>query len=540
MNDLTFADADSANQYDDEAYTLTREEILRRAIGGGVVVGAGGLANAASAFASRAPAAVRPKRGGTLRVGSPPAAPPFAAVDAHTAFGWSATLRIVNLYENLVVRDRNWQMQNVLAEEVTRERRDTWLIRVKPGIRFHNGKRLTIDDVIFSIRRMAKTPGANSSLYFSSVDLNGFKKLDTRTVRMKLKQPDSTIADALADYSSAIVPVGYVPRRHNGTGPFMMKSYTPGRQSVMVRNPNYWRSGLPYVDELIIFDLQDESARVNALLSGQVHAIDHVPLGQVPVLRARRDVRVLESPRGPNSRYFLMRVDAPPFDNNDVRQAMRWIADRPQMVKQALARHGKAANDLFAPLDPCYNRSLPQRKQDLDRAKFLLRRAGQESLSVELVMAPLEDGIAEAAQVFAENAKGAGVTVSVKKVDVGSLYANYLKWPFSVGYTGLGSYLLVVAGALLPTSSYNETHWPDAQSRTRYLSLYGQARATLNEKLRCELVREMQKIEWNRGGYINWAFANKVDAHSTKIAGLRSHSGGIPLDRGNFKEVSFV
>jgi peptide/nickel transport system substrate-binding protein len=114
---------------------------------------------------------------------------------------------------------------------------------------------------------------------------------------------------------------------------------------------------------------------------------------------------------------------------------MRLIVDRKQLIQQALSGQGRVANDLYAPFDPAYNKGLAQREQDLEQAKSLLKQAGQSDLRVELVTAPVFHGIVEAAQVLAEQAKGAGVTISVRKVDPGTYYGdNYLKWRFAQDY----------------------------------------------------------------------------------------------------------
>jgi peptide/nickel transport system substrate-binding protein len=538
--ETTVRDTDNAGDY-----ALTREELFRRAVAGGVLVGTGSLAAAGSAFASRAPTASLPKRGGTLRHGGTLASPAWKNLDAHTTWGWTYHERNVTLYDGLVEYSRDGsQVQGILAEELTQEKPDTWLIRVKPGITFHNGKSLTIDDVIFSLRRIIDPKLASfSASTFASVDPNGFTKLDQRTARMKLKRPDVTFADACTGPWTGIVPVGYDPNNPVGTGPFMFKSYTPGVQSVQVRNPNFWQTGLPYLDELVILDLADPSARLNALLSGQVETVDHVSFAQVPLVRARKELRILEAvTRGGTACPFGMRVDYPPFNNNNVRQALRLVADRQQMVRLAIAGHGHVGNDIFAGIDPCYNSSLPQRKQDLDRAKFLLRRAGHEKLKVTLVVSDFGLGGVAAAQVYAEQAKGAGVTVNVRKVDPGIIYGpNYLKWPFANPWWGQRRYLIDIKFHLIPSGLFNETHWPDAVSRRRYLALFAQANKTLDQGKRCGLIHEMQKMEWQRGGYIVWGFSNNIDAYNTKITGLRRNPGEqLSLDRFNMKEVYFV
>ena len=142
--------------------------------------------------------------------------------------------------------------------------------------------------------------------------------MDKRTVRCTLKQADGTILDALGQYIAGIVPVGYSPTAvgkanpNIGTGPYKVQSFTPGQQSVHVRNPNYWRSGQPYFDKVVIIDFPDDTARVNALLGGQVDAMTDVPPAQVAVVNGHSGTKVLESPSAAWT-PICMRVDAPPF-----------------------------------------------------------------------------------------------------------------------------------------------------------------------------------------------------------------------------------
>jgi peptide/nickel transport system substrate-binding protein len=516
-----------------EARGLTREALLRRGVAAGAVLGAGSLLGAAPALA-----AAKPKRGGTLRVGAPPSAPPFKAIDPHTNFGWSATLRIVGTYENLAVYDRNWKFTNVLAEQISWEKPLSWVVRLKPGIHFHNGKPLTADDVIYSIRRMVTQPGANSAKYWANVNLKAFRKLDQRTVRINLLRPDSTIADAFTDYSSAIVPVGFNPNKPNGTGPFKLTSLVPGTSSVQTANKHYWQHGLPYLDKVIIYDLSDPSARTNALLSGQVDAIAFVPLAQVSTVQGHGNLRILESRNGGNNAPIYMATTIAPFTDNRVRMAIKLIANRPQMVTDGLSGHGNVGNDIFSPNDAEYNHSLPQRHQDIAQAKSLLSAAGQSNLNVNLVVAEVQDGLTAACQVLAQNASQAGVTINVQKVDSSVLFGpQYLKWPFSVDFWGNRRYLIQVGASMVPGAVFNETHWPDPQDATTYFSLYRQARQSRSARVRTQIIHEMQKIDYDKGGYLLWSFNNKVDGLNTKVRGLHPTKSNVPLDRGNFGQA---
>ena len=514
---------------------LTRDQLLRRAAAGGaLLLTGGGLTSVADA----AVRAASPKRGGTFRIGVSGGSAKDI-IDGQDIITRPDQARIVTAWEQLVEFDPSYQLKFTgLAEEITPNSASVWTIRVRDGIEFSNGKTLGADDVIFSIRRLINPKlGLFGGAALSSVNPNAMKKMDARTVRLTLKRPDVTILDALGQYIANIVPVGYSPtavgkaKPNIGTGPYVLKSFTPGQQSVHVRNPNYWRGGgQPYFDEVVIIDFPDDTARVNALLGGQVDAITDVPPAQLAVVSGHSGTKVLESPSAAWT-PICMRVDAAPFSDVRVRQAMRLIANRPQMVEQALAGHGHIGNDLYAPFDPAYNHSLPQRVQDIDQAKSLLKAAGQSNLSVDLQSTNGALGMNEGAQVFAQQASAAGVKVNVKILDSGAFYSNqYLKWAFSTDFWGTRNYLAQVAAGSLPTSPYNETHWPDA-ARKKFIAMYNEALGTVNQAKRYEIEHAMQALEYQYGGYIIWGFSTLLDGYSTKLQGLKQGDKGVlPLN----------
>src|SRR3954469_1146220 len=367
---------------------ISREDLLRRAAAAGVAIGLGGLA---SADALAAPAAPKAKRGGTFRLGVPGgSAKDF--IDGQYIVTTPDIARLMTGWETLVNNDGRFKLKfDGLASEISaNERGDQWTIRVRDGIEFHNGKTMGAADVRYSLQRLINPKvGLGGQALLASIDPQRIKKLDKRTVRLFLKQPDGTILDALTLYTNAIVPVGYSPtgagkaNPNVGTGAYKLQSFTPGQQSVHVRNPNYWRSGQPYFDKVVIIDFPDDTARVNALLGGQIDAMTDVPPAQVAVVNGHSGTKVLESPSAAWT-PIIMRVDAPPFNDVRVRQAMRLIATRPQMVQQALAGHGHIGNDLYGIFDEVFAKDLPQRHQDIAKAKALLKAAGKSDLSVDL------------------------------------------------------------------------------------------------------------------------------------------------------------
>src|SRR5918997_686688 len=458
---------------------LTRRQVLRAGAAGGLALSAGGVLSGClgddddggGAATAPEPEAVDLRRGGTLRVGATGGGAEDT-VDGHMPTSDPDIMPPWQLYEPLAVRNAEFtELEMVLAESLEAEanRADMWTVRLKPDLEFHNGKTVTADDLIFSLRRILdpKDPkvGAASIGY---VDAKGLRKMDARTVRIPLQFPNSSFPEDIGQYFNNIVPVDFDPENPVGTGAFKFDSFQPGEQSTFVRHPNYWRDGEPYADELVIIDFTDPTAKVNALLGGQVEAINNVPFSQLSNIQGNQELRAVISETG-SWQPFTMRVEQAPFDDNRVRQAFRLIVNREEMVEQA---------------------------------KSLLRQAGQSDLKVELVTGDIFRGVVEAAQVFAEQAKGAGVDVTVRKVDTGTFYGdNYLSWTFAQDFWATRTYLTQVAQGSLPNSPFNETHWKDPE----FLDLIGRARAELDDARRTDLLHQAQKIEYERGGLIVWS-----------------------------------
>ncbi len=468
-----------------------------------------------------------PKRGGALRIGVTGGGAKDV-LDGQHIVTKPDQARIVAGWETLLVYDANYQLANDgLAEEVVQDRPDTWTIRLRSGVEFHDGKTLGADDVIYSLRRILDPKlGLGGAANLASVDPQRLAKVDDRTVRATLRYADATFADSLAVYVNTIVPEGHTREGPKvGTGPFKLESFAPGQQSVHVRNPNYWRTDQPWLDQVTVINFRDTTAQVNALIAGQVDAITDIPYAQIGIALSR-GLAILESP-GASWLPLCMAIDEPPFDDVRVRQAMRLIVDRPQVVQQVLSGHGRVANDLYAPFDPCFDTSLPQRTQDLAQARALLEQAGHAGLSVDLHTTDGAAGMVDIAKVFAEQAKGAGVHVNVR-IDSNYYGDQYLKLPFSVDFFGTRNFLPQVAVGGLPKSPFNETHWPPPGSD--YEHLYGQALAEPDAAKRCEIIHRMQRLEYDDGGYIIACFNNLVDAYSPKLQGLAASRSTLNLD----------
>jgi peptide/nickel transport system substrate-binding protein len=530
---------------------ITRAQLLRRAAtGSAVLLGAGGLLSACGS-SSKATTHTTPvssakaKRGGTLKIGATGGGA-SDTMDGQNPTSDPDIVRAASLYEPLAQPTADFRgIELVLAESIepVDNRPDLWDIRLRPGVEFHNGKTLTADDVIFSLLRITnpKKPmvGAASIGY---IDRAGLKKLDSLTVRVPLTVKNADFIVDLGQYFNCIVPVGFDVSHPVGTGAFKFQSFSPGQQSVFVKFPNYWQSGKPLADELVIIDFTDDTARINALLGGQIDLADTVPTAQLSQIQSSSALRAINNPSG-NWQPFTMRVDQAPFSDVRVRQAFRLIVARPQMLEQVLSGNGSVANDLYGRYDPAYDSALPQRHQDLEQAKSLLKAAGQSNLTVQLVTAPIFQGVVQAAEVFQQQAKGAGVTVNLRQVDTGTFYGpNYLKWTFAQDFWGPRRYLSQVAQGSLPNSPFNETHWgnPHTALGARFDKLFAQARAELDQAKQTEIIHEMQTIEYDAGGYIIPYFSNYIGAYSAKLTGVPAGVQGTFLLAPAFKDMGFV
>jgi peptide/nickel transport system substrate-binding protein len=518
--------------------TFSRRDFLKASLAGSLAIGTSGLLDACGTGNTIKPFTVskvgKPQTGGQLRAGltGGSTADTLNPLNAITNVDFS---RINNLYEPLVGLTPTAQPVYVLAEELTPNVKATeWTLRIRQGITFHNGKPLTADDVIYTFRAILnpKAPGS-AAAGLASIDAKGMTKLDAYTVRIPCSTPFATLSEALAipGYSD-IIPVGFNPAAAVGTGPFKVKSFSPGAQSTFVRYDGYWQGGSPYLDEIVITDYADQTSQVNALLAGQVDAVNLLSEDVISEVQGESKNVLLSAGGGWNP--FTMRVDAKPFNDVRVRQAMRLVVDRQQMMDLVFGGFGTLGNDVFGIWAPEYDHSLPQRHQDIDQAKSLLKAAGAEDLHVTLVTADIAQGTVLAAQVFAQQASAAGVSVSVDDVTVNEFYGtNYLSWPFAQDYWFYNFYLPQVSLATLPKAPFNETHWDNS----RYNSLYAQAIATVDPSLRTEMAHEMQQIEYNEGGYIIPFFPPVIDGFGTNVGGLLPSKIGLSLNAYDFKGV---
>ncbi|GAB7029050.1 ABC transporter substrate-binding protein [Streptomyces sp. NPDC021749] len=506
------------------------------AAGGAAGLGALALAGCSGAEAPGDSAAGggTPRRGGRLRAA-------FAGggasetLDPHLSNLFVDVARAKALFDKLADYGPDLAAKPRLAASwEPNARLDRWKVTLRKAT-FHNGRPVTARDVLYSYRRITdpkKAFRAKASL--EPIDLKASRAPDDRTVEFVLKRPTAEFPNVLAAFGAYIVPDGAedFDRAPVGSGPFRFVSFRPGTSAVFARNPHYW-DGAPYLDELELTVANEESARTNALLGGQIeyaHELNpttaraHEGNGRIEIVRLRNSTM----------QSFAMKTDRKPFDDKRVREAFFLIADRQELVDGALSGAGEIGNDLFGKGYQYYAPGLPQREQDLGRAKALLKQAGADGLRVTLDTSPVAAGFTEAAAVFRDQAAKAGVTVRIRTGSKDSYWADILDSGTLCSYrSGAMPIEAHMSQRLLTASPTNATHWRHKD----FDALYRQAQSTKDTEERAAVYARMQRRLHAEGGFLIWGFADWIIGTARTVRGVATKAPANTLDWARFDKV---
>jgi peptide/nickel transport system substrate-binding protein len=493
---------------------LTRREMIAAAVAGGVA-----LSLPARALSS---VAASPKRGGNLRVGVVGGGA-SETLDFNKSLSEIDVTRTRALFEGLSDYTPNGKPYPVLVEEFSPNKNaSVWKLKLRQGVLFHNGKEMTADDVVYTLQYMInpknKTQGAAALSGF--LVASGIHKTDKYGLTLVLQKPNAFLETNFADRAIKVMPDGTTAHQLAtnpvGTGPFKMGTFKAGERSNFPANKNYRIHGGPYVDNLEVISINDATARLNALKAGQIDALSQLDPKLISQVTTDKKLTLLDKPAGTFTAQY-MQITTPPFNDVRVRQAMRLLVDRPQIIQNALGGHGKVGNDLSSWFDPAYDSSLPQRHYDPERAKSLLHAAGQDNLSVDLYTSSVAPAMLESSTLMAQQAQAAGVTINLKNTPADKYWSGpYLKQAFAC--TNWGGRPLAAFAVLAYTSDapYNETVW----KKPAWDKLLKQAFSTADEAKRTELLHAAQKPLYDSGGYIIWGFVNTTDAVSARLKGI--------------------
>ena len=472
-----------------------------------------------SALVSEAARAQTPKKGGRLRMG---------LVDANASDNLDPARTIARveavttqqLRNPLVELDHESKPTNSLAEswEATPDAR-IWRFHLRKGVEFHNGKTLDPEDVLYSINyhRSEDSTSAAKTLLKPVVDVRAEGK---HTVVFELSGGNADFPYIISDYHLQMVPAGTRGEEFEkgvGTGAYMLIEHDPGTRILCKRNPNYWNEGRGHFDEVETLGINDTSARTNALRSGQIDVMNEPDVKTVHLLASESGLTISEV-IGTQHYSLPMDTTIAPFDDNDVRLALKYAIDRDEIVQKILRGHGLVGNDQpIGPANRYHAAELEQRVYDPDRVKFHLKKAGLDSLSVRLHAADAAfTGAVDTAVLYHGHAKAAGIDIEVvREPDDGYWSEVWMQVPwFASIWYGRPSEDMMFSTAYAEGAAWNESRW----SHERFNQLLVAARAELDEAKRGEMYVEMQRLVKDEGGELIPMFSSIITAHSDRLA----------------------
>ncbi|OJX65209.1 MAG: hypothetical protein BGO95_07115 [Micrococcales bacterium 73-13] len=421
------------------------------------------------------------------------------------------------LYEGLTRLGTDGAVEMALAESLEpNDTLDVWTVHLRPNVKKHDGTPFTSDDALWSLDYILDPANAYSAAAeLAFVDPAGLKKIDDLTFEIHLNKPYGPFAATLASFRLPMAGKGASADNPIGTGPFKLESAdSTGQRYELTRFDDYWDQK-PGFEHLTMVAFNDQAALVNALRGGQVDVVGAVPFTEVKALEATPGLDVLVSENA--QKVFLsFRVDLPPFDDVRVREAMRLIVDRQQMVDVAFGGFASIANDINGNNTSCPPPDVPQRKQDIAKAKQLLADAGVSDLTVEISTDNGFSGMMEMIQVFAQNAADAGVTVIPNQLDTATFLNKWTEWP-AVASVAQNIYFAIPTRYYLAGGGNNTSHWADPE----YAEIAAKLYATADPDEQCEYITELQRIEYERGGDVIPVYPQAITVHSEKVKGLQ-------------------
>ena len=497
--------------------------------------GALGLSTAlgSSLWSGRALAA-GPKRGGHMVSGLNDA----NTVDSLDSGLFNATYMICvsrAFRDSLVNVGQDNSMEPALAEswEASADAK-VWRFNIRQGVEFHNGKSLTTDDVVASINmhRGDDTPSAAKGVFSGISDV----RVDGNTVVVELADGNADCPALFTDYHFGVVPAkdgkADVLSSH-GTGPYLLKEYDSGVKTTLDRNPNAWHGdNVAHADSHEVIAILDDTARQSALISGSVDLINRPALKGIDRLKQVKGVNILAIP---SNLAFThpMRMDVPPFDNNDFRMALKLSTPRQEFMDKVLFGYGVMGNDQpLGPQFPSYDANLKP-EYDLDKAKYHLKKAGLEGVKIDLSASNTSYGGAlDAAQLFQSHWGKIGVNLNIVREPQDGYWTNV--WnvkPFCTCYWGPRPVEdMILSICYLSDSPWNDTLLKNA----RVDELVVAARGELDQNKRVAMYQEVQHIIAAVGGTIIPAFGTDVAATRDTIGVSDQVGGGWEMDGGHF------
>ncbi len=360
----------------------------------------------------------------------------IVGLDPNKVTAFSSFRRVDLLYNKLVAYDSGLRITGDLAESWDTPDSRTYVFHLRKGVRFHDGTEMTSDDVVFTIQRIldpqTASPGRS---YLDPVD--SVVASDRYTVRLHLKYQLASLLSGLASGNAAIVEKAAVLRSGDlqkteaGTGPFTLAEWVPDNFMRLARNPNYFKRGLPKVDE-VIFRVIPEQA---SLLAGlRTRSLDMASISDGSVVKQAltdKSLAVEQAP-GLNLRIFSFNTTRPPFTDARVRDAIAFAIDRQAIVNAAEFGLGVVSGPIPAPdtLWALPVSEFPEYHPDPDRARRMLQEAGAGGAAFGIVASPTYEGGLAVAQVIQSQLRAVGLAPTIENIEWGTYIDRWVKRDF--------------------------------------------------------------------------------------------------------------
>ena len=394
----------------------------------------------------------------------------------------------------------------------------TWTFRLRENVVFHDGRGVTADDVIASMnfhRGDASTSAAKALL----ADVTDITKTDDYTVVFQLAGPNADLPWLLTDYHLTIQPAnddGSIDWQSGiGCGPYRIVDGSFGVGFELVRHDD-WHGEGAYFDAIEYLAINDPNARQVALVSGDVDSVSAIDLKTMALMQRNQDLIIENVPSG-SAVTMPMHCDTAPFDNVDVRMALKLAMNRDEIVEKIAFGAAVPGNDFHhSPAMPYYPEGLDQLSYDPDQARALLQRAGIDELTVDLSSAEsIFSGAVDMCVLYAEQARAAGININVVREPNDGYYSDvWLKKPFCcVAWGARPTPDVMYTLAYKDDAAWNESRWQNA----RFNELLLQGKSELDDARRAEIYSEMATIARDDGGTIIPFFRNFVYARRSNV-----------------------
>ncbi|SEW42607.1 peptide/nickel transport system substrate-binding protein [Cognatiyoonia koreensis] len=395
----------------------------------------------------------------------------------------------------------------------------TWTFNLRQGVTFHNGKAFGADDVLESLQ-MHLGEESKSAAKPIVENIAEMKKITDHQVQFTLAAGNADFPYLMSDYHILMYPAGQIEEaiaQGIGTGLYQVTAFDPGVRMTASRVDSHYKGeDAGFFDEIEYIAINDNTARMNALMTGQVDTINRIDFATEALLKANPALRIQEV-TGNQHYTFPMHTQTAPFNDVNVRKALKYGINRQEMVDKILFGHGQVANDTpIGPANQYFASDMEQLAYDPDKAKFHLKEAGLDSLDINLSASNAAfEGAVDAAQLYQASASAGGINLNVIQEPADGYWSNvWLQKPFCACYwSGRATEDWMFSTAYEAGVPWNDSQWDNA----RFQELLYAARAELDSDKRREQYGEMQQILRDEGGVLIPMFANYVQAVNNRI-----------------------